>query len=118
MGSVLKFPITDVAISDRAFDAETTALICQAFDLTCRDLHDKGQPALVTEIIAKRLIEIAARGERVTILDRDMVTVGPCKSLRCDALDDTSVVISSCADRAGMSANRLPAAPIAGLRRP
>jgi hypothetical protein len=32
--------------------------------LTCRELHDKGQPAVVTEIIAKRLIEIAGRGER------------------------------------------------------
>jgi hypothetical protein len=64
MGSVLQFRTTDVPIFDRAFDAETTALICQAFDLTCRELHDRGQPAVVTEIIARRLIEIAGRGER------------------------------------------------------
>jgi hypothetical protein len=50
--------------SDRAFDAETTALICQAFDKVCRALHDRGQPDSVREVIAKRVIEIAGRGER------------------------------------------------------
>jgi hypothetical protein len=30
----------------------------------CRCLHDAGQPALVREIIAKRVIEAAKKGER------------------------------------------------------
>jgi hypothetical protein len=64
MGSVLPFPTPYLAISDRSFDEETTALICQGFDLTCRELHDRGQPALVREVIAKRIVEIAGRGER------------------------------------------------------
>jgi hypothetical protein len=66
MGQVLRFPLPPQVrqFSDRAFDAETTALICQAFDKTCRALHDRGQPDPVKEIIAKRVIEIAGRGER------------------------------------------------------
>ena len=35
-----------------------------AFDKAARALHDKGQPALVREIIAKRIIEISKTGER------------------------------------------------------
>jgi hypothetical protein len=29
-----------------------------------RELHDNGQPVLVQEIVAKRIIQLAARGER------------------------------------------------------
>jgi hypothetical protein len=36
----------------------------EAFDAACADLHDDGQPALVREIIAKRIIEAAKTGER------------------------------------------------------
>ena len=66
MAAILRFPLPAqvLQISDRAFDAEVTALICQAFDLTCQAFHDAGQPELVKEIIAKRIIEIAGRGER------------------------------------------------------
>jgi hypothetical protein len=68
MASILKFPLPSqvLQISDRAFDADVTALVCQAFDKTCRALHDTGQPESVKEIIAKRIIEIAGRGERDT----------------------------------------------------
>ena len=54
----------NVVISDRSFDAETTAIIGQAFDKACEEMHDKIQPDWFRESIAKRLIEIAARGER------------------------------------------------------
>ena len=66
MAAILRFPLPAqvLQISDRAFDAEVTALICQAFDKTCRALHDTGQPDSVKEIIAKRIIDIAGRGER------------------------------------------------------
>jgi hypothetical protein len=53
-----------IEISDRAFDAEATAIICKAFDKTCKELHDRGQPDSVREIIARQIIEIAGRGER------------------------------------------------------
>jgi hypothetical protein len=45
-------------------DADATALVSAAYDQAIRALHDKGQPALVREIIAKRIIALAQRGER------------------------------------------------------
>jgi hypothetical protein len=46
------------------FDDEATRLIGEAFDAVCKDLHDTGQPVLVREIIAKRIIKAATKGER------------------------------------------------------
>ena len=46
------------------FDDEATRLMGEAFDAVCKDLHDTGQPALVREIIANRIIEAAKKGER------------------------------------------------------
>jgi hypothetical protein len=64
MGSILPFPIQ---ISDHSFDAEITAIMCRAYEVTCNELHDKGQPEIVKEIIAKRIIELAGWGERERI---------------------------------------------------
>ena len=36
----------------------------EAFDKARKLLHDRGQPAMVQEIIAKRIIDIARTGER------------------------------------------------------
>jgi hypothetical protein len=47
-----------------AFDAEATRVMGEAYDKARKMLHDKGQPHVVQEIIAKRIIEIAATGER------------------------------------------------------
>ena len=35
-----------------------------AFDTACKELHDRGQPQIVYEIIARRIIEAAKNGER------------------------------------------------------
>jgi hypothetical protein len=51
-------------LANTAFDAETTRLLGQAYDLACSELRDDGQPAVVKEIIAKRIIELAGDGER------------------------------------------------------
>jgi hypothetical protein len=51
-------------ISDRSFDAETTAIISQAFESACREMLARGQPESLHDSIAKRLIVIAGRGER------------------------------------------------------
>ena len=64
MASAVASSKQPLQISDRSFDAETTALMGQAFDKTCREL-DKGQPASVKEIIAQRIIEIAGRGNAI-----------------------------------------------------
>ena len=46
------------------FDDEATRLMGEAMDAACEDLRDTGQPALVREIIAKRIIEATKKGER------------------------------------------------------
>jgi hypothetical protein len=60
MATVLPF-----ALNKYDFDDEATRLIGEAFDAACGDdLHDTGQHAVVREIIAKRIVEAAMKGER------------------------------------------------------
>jgi hypothetical protein len=47
-----------------AFDDDATQVMGKAFDRACQSLHDNGQPDLVRQIIAKRIIEVARKGER------------------------------------------------------
>jgi hypothetical protein len=46
------------------FDDEATRLMGEAFDGACKGLRDTGQSALVREIIARRIIKAATKGER------------------------------------------------------
>lgn len=46
------------------FDPETIDILARAFEKARRSLHDTGQPAIVQEIIAARLIAAAKTGER------------------------------------------------------
>jgi len=52
-----------------AFDDRATKTMGEAFDAACRALHDAGQPPIVYEIIAKRIIDVAKR--RVSRLSLD-----------------------------------------------
>jgi hypothetical protein len=47
-----------------AFDPDMTHVMGEAFDRACRDLHDVGQPDLIKEVIASRIIDAARDGER------------------------------------------------------
>ena len=47
-----------------AFDDDATQVMGKAFDRASQTLHDNGQPDLVRQIIAKRIIEVARNGER------------------------------------------------------
>jgi BrxA len=49
---------------DSGFDAEATRALGKAYDIACRSLHPNGQPPVVQEILAKKIIEVAQRGER------------------------------------------------------
>ena len=49
---------------DGGFDAEATQALGKAYDVACLSLHPKGQPPVVQEILAKKIIEVAQRGER------------------------------------------------------
>ena len=59
MATVLQF-----IRNESDFDDEATRLIGEAFDAACKDLRDTGQPIMVQEVIAKRIIKAAMKGER------------------------------------------------------
>jgi hypothetical protein len=46
------------------FDSEATAAMAEAYDKACQSMHDWGQPVIIGEIIARRIIQLAAEGER------------------------------------------------------
>ena len=46
------------------FDPEALAALDEAFDAACKALDDTGQPKIVREVIAQRIIQAAGRGER------------------------------------------------------
>ena len=62
MASILPF----IQKTGSVFDDYATAAMGEAFDAACRALHDSGQPQIVYEVIAKRIIDAATRGERDT----------------------------------------------------
>ena len=49
---------------DAAFDPEAIKILCAAFEKARKSLHDRGQPPIVQEVIARRLVACAQRGER------------------------------------------------------
>ena len=49
---------------DTAFDPELIQLMGQAYDKACQAMHESGQPAIVREIIAKKILQAANKGER------------------------------------------------------
>jgi hypothetical protein len=51
-------------LKDGSFDPDTTRAMGEAFDRARKQLHDRGQPDVVQEIIARRIIDIARTGER------------------------------------------------------
>jgi hypothetical protein len=66
MATILPF-----VLNKSDFDDEATRLMAEAFDAACGGLQDGGQPDLVREIIAKRIIEAAKKGERDPVRLRD-----------------------------------------------
>jgi hypothetical protein len=45
-------------------DTNSIILVGKAFDEALRSLQDTGQPPLVREVIAHRMLDLAAKGER------------------------------------------------------
>jgi hypothetical protein len=60
VGSILPF----VRKAGMVFDDQVTQIIGDAFDSACKELDDAGQPAIVYEVIAGRIIDAAKNGER------------------------------------------------------
>jgi hypothetical protein len=67
MASILPF----LRKTGTAFDDHATKAMGEAFDAACKELHDKGQPQIVYEVIAKRIIDKAKSGERDVAQLRD-----------------------------------------------
>jgi hypothetical protein len=51
-------------VADLSFDPQTIELVGAAFDEACLSLNDMGQPDIVKEVIARRIVEVAQMGER------------------------------------------------------
>ena len=49
---------------NRGFDDKSTRALGQAYDIACRSLHRHGRPPVVQELLAKKIIDAAGRGER------------------------------------------------------
>jgi hypothetical protein len=60
VASILPF----VQKAGAVFDDRVTQIMGEAFDDACKELHDTGQPPIVYEVIAKRIIDAAKNGER------------------------------------------------------
>jgi hypothetical protein len=55
---------TTPLFQETSLDPETTAILWQAFELARKSLHDRGQPHLIQQIIAQRIIAAVKQGER------------------------------------------------------
>lgn len=58
------------------FDDATIRAIGWAFDAACEELRDAGQPDVVQEVMVKRIIAAARRGERNATQLRDAALIG------------------------------------------
>ena len=47
-----------------SFEPEAVQMLCAVYDRVRRELHDTGQPEIVNEIIAERILLLAEKGER------------------------------------------------------
>ena len=64
------------------FDDGTTLIMGEAFDAACRDLRDVQQRDLVREIMAKKIIEAARKGEKDVTSLRDIALAAVTKDAR------------------------------------
>jgi hypothetical protein len=54
----------DEMFREAAFDPEAVNILSDAYERARKSLHDRGQPDIVTEIIARNIILLAQMGER------------------------------------------------------
>ena len=70
MGSILPF------VPRVVFDDADIRVMGEAFDAACEEVRDTRQPAVVREIMAKRIIDAARAGERDVTRLRDAALSG------------------------------------------
>lgn len=49
---------------DNSFDPETLTILAAAYDKAVAGIHDRDQSKVVREVVAKRIIALAMKGER------------------------------------------------------
>jgi hypothetical protein len=64
MAQTERHEFIDHYFAGASFDPEAVDVMTTAYDLVMQSLHDRGQPEIVKEVIAKRIVELAAVGER------------------------------------------------------
>jgi hypothetical protein len=70
VGSILPF------VPRVVFDDADTRVMGEAFDAACKEVRDTGQPPLVREVMAKKIIDAARAGERDVNRLRDAALSG------------------------------------------
>jgi hypothetical protein len=68
--------LTFLKPNDGVFNDHATRVMGEAFDAAAKALHDTGQPAIVYETIAARIIAAARKGERDPVRLRDAGLAG------------------------------------------
>jgi hypothetical protein len=58
------------------FEPEVIGMMSEAFEAACKALHDAGEPQIVREAIARRIIAAASIGERDPVRLRTAALVG------------------------------------------
>jgi hypothetical protein len=71
MGTILDL------FQEAASDPEMVKTLSSAYEKACKSLHDTGQPQIVNEIIAQRIIALFKQGER----DPDRLCAGALSAL-------------------------------------
>jgi hypothetical protein len=61
-----------------SFDPQTATKLCEAFDIAKKAMHDYGQPELVHEILANKIIGLAREGETdpIELSKRALASIG------------------------------------------
>jgi hypothetical protein len=65
-----------VRLKSELLEHDVIAAISEAFDAACKQLDDTGQPDLVLEIIADRIVAAANTGERDPVRLRKAALLG------------------------------------------
>jgi hypothetical protein len=75
MASILPF----VRKTGIVFDDRATQIVGDAFDSACMNLRDTGQPTVVYEVIAGRIMDAARHGERdpIRLCNAGLAALGP-----------------------------------------
>ena len=64
------------SVEPDAFGPETVAAMGEAYEAALKELHDNGQPQIVLEVIAERIVAAAKLGERDPARLRDVALHG------------------------------------------